>query len=341
MPHDECDWILARYPSRCRGRVTPMPPSALGFSGARVWRIESDDGDFCLRAMPADTTEDDRLSGLHRLLAHTFQAGVSQVSVPVSAIDGRTFIETTQHVWQLEPWMPGRADFHEHSSRTRLEAAIVCLAAWHRGAATYTPRSSDAKWFFVRAQAAPPATFDRLERIRRWNVAQCRTVRSELAHLEWPEFSQIGMRLLELFARLAPGIAQSLQLAQSLSVPLQPCLRDVWHDHILFTGDAVTGLIDAHSARTEHVSVDLARLLGSLVPDQPAEWDAALAAYQRARPLTSDELLLVAVLDRSGTLLSGMTWLEWCCLERRQFADRPRVAARLAAIVRRLEGFAS
>src|SRR5437763_1299451 len=41
-------------------------------------------------------------------------------------------------------------------------------------------------------------------------------------------------------------------------VPVQPCLCDVWHDHVLYTGDAVTGLIDYGEVKPDHPAVDLA-----------------------------------------------------------------------------------
>ena len=45
-------------------------------------------------------------------------------------------------------------------------------------------------------------------------------------------------------------------------VPFNLCIGDVWHDHILFEGDAVTGMIDFAAAKVDHVAADLARLLG-------------------------------------------------------------------------------
>jgi Ser/Thr protein kinase RdoA (MazF antagonist) len=118
-------------------------------------------------------------------------------------------------------------------------------------------------------------------------------------------------------------------------VPLQPCLRDVWHDHVLFQGDTVTGLIDPSAARTDTVAADISRLAGSLIADDRRAWDLALDAYQGARPLSAAESALVGVLDRSGVLLSGMAWLERADLWRPQ---PPSVGARLLA---RLEQIAA
>ncbi len=66
----------------------------------------------------------------------------------------------------------------------------------------------------------------------------------------------------------------------------------------------------------------------------------ALEAYQSVRRLSIDELTLVGVLDRSGTLLSGMTWLARRYLANTAFAHPERVVARLERIVRRLEHLA-
>jgi Ser/Thr protein kinase RdoA (MazF antagonist) len=118
---------------------------------------------------------------------------------------------------------------------------------------------------------------------------------------------------------------------------LQPCLCDVWHDHVLFEGDAVTGLVDYGSVKRDHVSADLSRLLGSLVPDDPGLTAAGLEAYLRLRPLSGQEQALVAALDETGTLLGAANWLRWLYHDGRRFEDRSAVARRLAELVGRLE----
>ena len=144
-------------------------------------------------------------------------------------------------------------------------------------------------------------------------------------------------RILTGFGRCAPTIAHELKAAAALYVPLQPCLRDVWHDHLLFDGDAVSGIIDPSAARTDSVAADIARLVGSLVGDDRDAWDFALAAYEGVRPLSAEEQMLVTVLDRSGTLLSGMTWLWRIYLAEAVIPQPERVATRLAQIAARLD----
>ena len=108
--------------------------------------------------------------------------------------------------------------------------------------------------------------------------------------------------------------------------PLQPCVCDPWHDHVLFTGDSVTGLIDFGSAKVDHVAVDLARLLGSLVGDDPHQWRMGISAYRRVRPFSDDERRLADVLDRTGTLLAATHWLRWSN-EGRRYDDPEAVLA--------------
>jgi Ser/Thr protein kinase RdoA (MazF antagonist) len=120
---------------------------------------------------------------------------------------------------------------------------------------------------------------------------------------------------------------------------LQPCLRDVWHDHVLFCGDEVTGLIDASACRAENVVIDLVRLVGSLAGDESAAWDVALDEYQQARSLSVEEVSLLHVLDRSSVLLTGIRWVERIACEPR-LADDERVALRMRSILQRLEHLA-
>ena len=82
--------------------------------------------------------------------------------------------------------------------------------------------------------------------------------------------------------------------------PLQPCLCDVWHDHVLFDGDRVTGLVDYGAVKIDHPAVDVARLLGSLVEDDADGWAIGLTAYREVRPFTADEAQLARALDCRG-----------------------------------------
>ena len=65
-------------------------------------------------------------------------------------------------------------------------------------------------------------------------------------------------------------------------------------------------------------------------------WQTGIAAYEQVEPLSRAEQTLVGVLDQSAVLLSGMNWLKWLLLERRQFEGRERVLQRLDAIIARL-----
>src|SRR5262249_27700803 len=138
---------------------------------------------------------------------------------------------------------------------------------------------------------------------------------------ERAEIKRLGTRLLAIYSQIAASLRPKLMAVNRLIVPLQPCIRDIWHDHVLFDGDQVTGFVDFGAVRIESVAGDVARLLDSLVADDPAAWRAGLAAYQSIRRLTADELTLVPVFRASGILLAGINWLEWLFVEGRQFEN--------------------
>jgi hypothetical protein len=152
----------------------------------------------------------------------------------------------------------------------------------------------------------------------------------------WPELAARGRNLIRLFTGCAPGVSAALVAAGELSVTLQPCIRDVWHAHVLFEGEAVSGIVDFGSMRPDNVAADVARLLGSLAGDDPPGWKHGLAAYQQIRPLSADELRLVDAFDRSTVLMGGLQWLEWLFLEERVFDDPAGVLSRVDEFVDRL-----
>ena len=128
-----------------------------------------------------------------------------------------------------------------------------------------------------------------------------------------------------------------LETVSEIHSPVHPCIRDIWHDHVLFHQDQVTGIVDFGALRVDHAAVDIARLLGSLVVDDRKSWRYGLAAYQQIRGLTPQELQLVEVADESNMLLSGMNWLRWIYVEGRQFTARPVILQRLEGILARMQ----
>ncbi|MBS0202877.1 MAG: hypothetical protein JSS49_08270 [Planctomycetes bacterium] len=337
MIDEVCRRILVQYEPRVSPlRVAPLENRG-GFSGASIWRVVTEQGDFALRCWPGAGLSRSRILGLHRLLEDLGHTGLPFVAVPLTGRHGSTLIRDAGRDWQLEPWLPGTADFHDRPTRDRLRAAMVALGQWHLAAEVHRPEHDVAAWFGSQASAPSPAVAERLGVLDHANEARLRSIENSLSQANPSPIRDTAVRILSLFRRGQRQIHDQLLRVCETEVRLQPCLRDVWHDHLLFRQDELTGLIDPSACRRENVTSDLARLIGSLVGDNRSEWEFALNEYQKLRPLTIRELTLVDALNRSGVLLSGWTWLEWLYLDRRTFADQIAVQRRLNELQRRME----
>ena len=336
-------------------RIRTIDRDSEGFSGAVVLRVvvqdnpQAPESEYCLRGWPPDSLTRERLLGLHRLLEHIHKCGVTQVPVPQRCKFGTTLYTEASQFWQLEPWLPGIANFSADPNDARLRNTMTVLAQWHDAAARFEPRESDAAWFKSFAAANSPTVADRMERIERFLVQDAAKLRQLLRQTtelpawgdEFGELVDVSRRILDLFQLSAERVAEDLSSYRDLRVRLHPCLRDVWHDHVLFEGDQVTGLIDPSAARSETPATDLARLLGSLLGDDRERWEFAIAAYRSVRPLSDREAKLAGVIDQSTVLLSGLTWLERLFVHRLNYSNTPRVLDRLRQIVLRLDRLAS
>ena len=122
---------------------------------------------------------------------------------------------------------------------------------------------------------------------------------------------------------------------------MQPVLRDVWNDHVLFLDDGrLVGFIDYHAAGRDTPATDLARLLGSWdAPAAPSEgqwlrpWRQALDAYEAVRPLEPGERALIPWLHATGVICGLDNWFRWLITEQREFADRSTVLSRIARLI--------
>ena len=323
----DLDHVLGAYPSIFRPTATTFHGNRGGFSGAGIWRIEAAGQQFCLRAWPSHQSDPRQLDFIHDLMHAARSTGVGFVPAVVATTAGRSHCSLNGRLWDLTEWMPGCADFRTRPTAARLEAAGTALARVHD-----SWQSSD------RGRNGPcPAIQRRLAAASEW---------IELRRVGWrlpDETTDIdpvrpfAQRAWQRIDRLVEAVPERLRAWMNRSWALQPCLCDVWHDHLLFEGDRLTGLIDFGAAKIDHPAVDVARMLGSLVPDDSVSWRAALRAYRVVRPFSDEEVDLALALDETGATIAVATWLRRLYEERRPFEDRTAVARRLGSLVGRLE----
>lgn len=306
-----------------------------GFSGAAVFRVESSDGTHCLRRWPVSRMSSARVLAIHQVLELANRQGITAVPVPVRSNSGTTLPEVAGEFWQLEPWMPGVADFSTRPSDERLQSAMTQLARFHNAIRDWEPTAQVGQWFQSATMRASPTVRQRIRMIDGY-AANVSEFDAALAKESDGRFRDVGSQIVILFRTAHPKVKQELAAVAELSVPLQPCIRDVWHDHLLFDGDKLSGIVDFGAMATDSVACDLSRLLGSLFGDDFAAWQRGLSHYETVRPLTEAAHRLLRPLDRSSVLLSGMTWLKRRYVLRNTPADLSPVCDRLDTILARL-----
>jgi Ser/Thr protein kinase RdoA (MazF antagonist) len=324
-----CRRVLAAYPAECRPlRLEPLS-SAGGFSGAKFWRVHAPGGVFCLRRWPREHPDRPQLEFIQAVLWHVQQEGFHLAPLPLETRNHAGYVCEAGHLWELTPWLPGEAAYHRSPSATKLRAAATTLARFHVAAATFPLPH--------RGPGAAPGLQNRIARIAAWSDEKLAELSLAIVDADWPSLADRARRLLPLFSRAADSVIDTLRQAAAIHVTFEPCIRDIWHDHVLYVGDEVSGLIDFGALRVDSVATDIARLLGSLCDDDGAAWLEALNAYDSVRPLSSGEAILVTAYDRSNTLLSGMNWLDWIYLQGRHFENGATSIERLDANLARLE----
>lgn len=312
--------VLGRYPAPYRAESATFLGGAGGFSGSRLWRLASRQGELCLRRWPAGYPLD-QLRFVHAVLAHAHRAGFQELAVPISASSRATWVEHEGVLWELTAWLPGQADADEPVPAARLRAAMQALARFHLAVES---------WRSTSAHAQPsPGIVHRLELLESWSDERLNELCRAAAEGDWPELAARTRPLCAFVQLHRAALLAELRDAARLPVRLRPAIRDIWREHVLFDGDRVSGLVDFGSMKLETVSGDIARLVGSLVGADAAAWHIALDSYQAVRPLDEIERSLVGTFDRANVLLSGLNWPRWHFIDGRRFDDRQRVLTRV------------
>jgi Ser/Thr protein kinase RdoA (MazF antagonist) len=324
--------LIAAFPA-VLGQPFDAVQASGGYSGAIVWKVTSGSSCFAVRRWPRTGLTATRIRGLHRLLHHLSVSGLTFVAPPIASVSGETLITIDGFLWQMEPWLPGEASFHSSSTDQKLSSAVQALAKWHKAAIRFQPTANEAAWFGSKQMETSPAVLERLQIAEGWLRGELDVVMNG-ANTQ-SDFDSIAAKISQACKYALPMIQSELMQAQRLQVDLQPCLRDVWHDHVLFEGDEVSGIIDPSACRTECIATDLARLLGSLAGDDQSMWQTALMAYERERKLSADARSLIRVLDRSAVVLGPLTWLRRRYISNESF-NEAAVLTRLQTQLERL-----
>ena len=317
--------VLQQYADRICPRVLTPLGNRGGFSGARIWRVSCDFGDICLRAWPVGVTAE-ALAFQHGLLRQARQAGLTFVPLVYPSNHGKTWIERGGQLWEATSWQPGKADFESNPSSERLQKVCGALARLH-----------DAWTLSPKLHGKCPAIQRRLARAAEWSQLIASGWREPLATHSTDSLRPLVEQAWRLLGAEVPDIPQRLAPFAEITVPLQPCLCDVWHDHLLFEGNVLTGLVDFGGVKIDHVSVDIARMLGSLVGDDVRMWASGLEAYRAIRLLSTQEEAMAHALDTTGTIIGLVNWLIWIYRDGKQIDDWASVGRRMAGLIQRLE----
>jgi len=319
------------------------PLATTGFSGSPLWAVVFPDraGRFVLKPLAA-TMSADQVAFVHGLMRHLREQGIAAVPLLVSTRDGGTAVTAPDgRRWELCSLVPGVA-VPQPSARQSAAAAAV-LARIHRvaaGLAGQAPRLG-----------LPPALVRRVEQAARLRDCSWRSRRDR-----WSGPHDAGLpaavieaivarfdRAIEVFAAAGGGpLLERCSRLAGRPCRLQPVLRDVWCDHVLFGDrqrDRVTGVVDFHAAGIDTPATDLARLWGSWRhPDGGRagglldRWPEARAAYEAVRPIEADERALIDFLHATGVIFGLDNWFRWTLDDRRSFPDPARVLQRIECL---------
>jgi homoserine kinase type II len=295
--------VLANYPPDCRSTQIDALGAAGGMSGARFWRIASPRGQLVLRRWPSEFPPPDRLRFIHAVIRHAAARGCRFLPVPITTLGGQSFVGHAGYLWELAPWMPGAADFNVSPTAEKLSAAMQALAQFHAAMADFPADSAS-------LPILAPARH--LTRLRALTPAEVNGLSRAITDTTWPELAPLARQFIAALPNAISRAIAHLEPLAEIALPTQPCLRDVWHDHILFTGDDVTGLIDLGAIDIDTPATDIARLLGSLATsnlDRLQTWNDGFAAYNTLCPLSSEETAATHALDFSSPILAGYNWI--------------------------------
>lgn len=294
-----------------------VTPAASGFSGSNVFRVKLKNEviatELALKQYPLDQPVHTSLATIHTWMEQARSNGITIIPTVQRTLTQQSFHVMDGHSWELHSWMPGQPA--SDPSAEQLQQAVQQLHRLHQTWRRLHPPIS----------APCPAVQLQYQRLIEWRTE------------EWDQLRRQGSPIATQAALFLQGrIPQAIHTLQpwlNRKVLVQPCLADIWADHLLFEQNKLTGLIDFGGARLDHPAQDLARLISSWSLTASRPLDKCLLEY----PDQSDSFQSLSnMLAQTGLIVSLSNWLRWLFLEQRSFANRARCLQRMQQIYVRL-----
>jgi homoserine kinase type II len=264
-------------------------PVSGGFSGASVWRGEDAQGKprFALKQWPAETSLS-RLVQIHSWMEDA--AYLPFVPSLLSTREGTTIAQQDNCIWDAVEWLPGHTCIP--ANQREVECACEAVAEIHIAWSRYTVRSTSA------------GIQRRVEVLSQW-LANPNTTFSAIQ----PGLNQIIQLAIKKLERITPIALEALLPWEKIPQLLQPCIRDLRPEHVLFEEGCVTGLVDYGAMAIDCPVFDLARLVGELAGDNEELFSQGLKKYRDCWTTVECSDRFVRLLDRVGTVCSLIGWL--------------------------------
>ena len=304
-----------------------------GLSEATVWQVRDLSGEvFAVKVWKPDSAAQVR----HRCLVRRWMLSASEscpdiVPRPRAHAgmpgDERSLIlHQGRFAWQVESWRPGQslrgAPAPECLESTALKLLPLYVSGHDFGvrwsSSTLALESTPSSAILRRADLVEELQQGGLRRLS-GSAHGCGDAEVTAAVLQFAQCLQSWLRWLQL----------QLQPWRSQSMTLQPVLRDLRAENVLYQDGRISGVIDWDAAGIDHPCLDVARLLRSWYPYDDAARLAAADCWAKLWQLSARDRQLLSVFDASIVLLNPVIWLK-------RLGDNPDLFQRLPAAKQRL-----
>jgi len=316
-----------------------------GLSGADVSLVEHAGGRGHVLKRFGVGTERGHAEFVHRLVQHVRGRAEPHIAdLEALPTGGTLWQDEAGDLWELSQFIQGVPV--PRPSGPQAAAAAAALARLHEAAGSLP--GTPVRWGVPRSLVERRRRATELLR-RPWSrLAGGAVAAGRAAHpaLAAAVSARVAIARETLAASGGLGLIARVAGTEPHACLVQPVLRDVWHEHVLFAGrhdPRVCGFIDAHAAGVDNPVTDLARLLGSWEP--PAclaclplaeRWPEAWQAYAATRCLARGAERLLHLLHATGVVFGLDNWFRWTLEEGRRFSDMPRVLDRVDRLIAEL-----